>query len=160
MLLLAAEGETVAQTRPTILQIIPRLDTGGAELSLVEMVEAVVRAGGRALALAEPGGRLGARVTAAGGELVPFPAAAKNPLTMLANARAIVRLVRAQGGDLIHARSRAPAWSALLAARRVRVPFVTTYHGAYGETNAAKRFYNGVMARGDVVIANSGYTQT
>ena len=158
LLLLAAEGETVAQTRPTILQIIPRLDTGGAELSLVEMVEAVVRAGGRALALAEPGGRLGARVTAAGGELVPFPAAAKNPLTMLANARAIVRLVREQAIDLIHARSRAPAWSALLAARRVRVPFVTTYHGAYGETNAAKRFYNGVMARGDVVIANSVYT--
>ena len=63
-----------------------------------------------------------------------------------------------QGVDLIHARSRAPAWSALLAARRARVPFVTTYHGAYGETNAAKRFYNGVMARGDVVIANSVYT--
>jgi glycosyltransferase involved in cell wall biosynthesis len=77
---------------------------------------------------------------------------------MLANARAMVRLVRAQGVDLIHARSRAPAWSALLAARHARVPFVTTYHGAYGETNAAKRFYNSVMARGDVVIANSNYT--
>jgi glycosyltransferase involved in cell wall biosynthesis len=156
--LLAVERETVAQTRPTILQIIPRLDTGGAELSLVEIAEAVVRAGGRALALAEPGGRLAPRVTAAGGELMPFPAAAKNPLTMLANTRAIARLARAQGVDLIHARSRAPAWSALLAARRARVPFVTTYHGAYGETNAAKRFYNGVMARGDVVIANSVYT--
>src|SRR5205807_1428328 len=65
---------------------------------------------------------------------------------------------REQGVDLIHARSRAPAWSALLAARRAGVPFVTTYHGAYAETNAAKRFYNGVMARGDVVIANSVYT--
>ena len=78
-------------------------------------------------------------MTAAGGELVAFPAATKNPLKMLANARAIVRLVREQGVDLIHARSRAPAWSALLAARRARVPFVTTYHGAYGETNAVKR---------------------
>ena len=58
----------------------------------------------------------------------------------------------------MHARSRAPAWSALLAARRAGVPFVTTYHGAYGETNALKRLYNSVMARGDVVIANSRYT--
>jgi glycosyltransferase involved in cell wall biosynthesis len=150
--------KTVAQNRPTILQIIPRLDTGGAELSLVEMVAAVVRGGGRALALTEPGGRLAPRVTAAGGELMPFPAAAKNPVRMLANARAIARLVQEQGVDLIHARSRAPAWSALLAARRAHVPFVTTYHGAYGETNAVKRLYNGVMARGDVVIANSVYT--
>ena len=57
---------------------------------------------------------------------------------MLANARAIARLIRQQGVDLVHARSRAPAWSALMAARRARVPFVTTYHGAYGETNAAQ----------------------
>ena len=64
----------------------------------------------------------------------------------------------AEGVDLIHARSRAPAWSALWAARRAAVPFVTTYHGAYNETNALKKLYNSVMARGDVVIANSRYT--
>ena len=148
----------MAQKRPTILQIVPQLDTGGAELSAVEVAEAVVRAGGRALVLAEPGGRLAPRVTAAGGQLIPFPAAAKNPLRILVNARAIARLVWQEGVDLVHARSRAPAWSALLAARRAQVPFVTTYHGAYGETNAVKRLYNGVMARGDIVIANSAYT--
>ncbi len=148
----------MAPSRPTILQIVPHLDTGGAELSAVEIAQAVVRAGGRALVLAEAGGRLAPRVTAAGGELVAFPAATKNPIRMLANARAIARLAREESVDLIHARSRAPAWSALVAARRTRVPFVTTYHGAYGETNAVKRLYNGVMARGDVVIANSGYT--
>src|SRR5215813_12578334 len=150
--------ERVTRDRPTILQIVPRLDTGGAELSTVEIAEALVRAGGRALVLTEPGGRLTARVTAAGGELIPFPAASKSPIRLLMNARAMTRLIRAQGIDLVHARSRAPAWSALLAARRTRVPLVTTYHGAYGEKNAAKRLYNGVMARGDVVIANSGYT--
>ena len=144
--------------RPTILQIVPRLDAGGAELSAVEITEALVRAGGRALLLAEPGGRLIARVTAAGGEPIAFPAAAKNPIRMLVNAQAVARLVRAQGIDLVHARSRAPAWSALLGARGARVPFVTTYHGAYGERTAAKRLYNSVMARGDVVIANSAYT--
>jgi glycosyltransferase involved in cell wall biosynthesis len=147
----------VPKARPTILQIVPQLDAGGAELSAVEMAEAVVRAGGRALVLAEPG-RLMARVTAAGGEAIAFPAAAKNPLKLLANARALRKMVAAEGADLIHARSRAPAWSALYAARAASVPFVTTYHGAYAETNALKKLYNGVMARGDVVIANSRYT--
>lgn len=144
--------------RPTILQIVPQLDAGGAELSAVEMADAVVRAGGRALVLTEPGGRLIPRLTAGGGEAVAFPAATKNPFTLLANARAIERMVAAEGVDLIHARSRAPAWSALRAARQAAVPFVTTYHGAYNETNALKKLYNGVMARGDVVIANSRYT--
>jgi glycosyltransferase involved in cell wall biosynthesis len=143
--------------RPTILQIIPQLDAGGAELSVVEIAEAVVVAGGRALVLAELG-RLAADIAAVGGEVMPFPAATKNPLRLLANARAIARIIGSERVDLVHARSRAPAWSALRAARVSGVPFVTTYHGAYSETNAAKRLYNSVMARGDVVIANSRYT--
>ena len=143
--------------RPTILQIIPRLDAGGAELSAVEIAQALTLAGARALVLAEPG-RLTPKVTAAGGEVTAFPAGTKNPVRMLANARAIWRLAASEGVDLIHVRSRAPAWSALMAARRAKVPFVTTYHGAYNETNALKRLYNGVMARGDTVIANSHYT--
>jgi glycosyltransferase involved in cell wall biosynthesis len=98
------------------------------------------------------------RIAAAGGELVAFPAATKNPLKQLANAAAIERIARKEGVDLIHARSRAPAWSALAAARRAKVPFVTTYHGIYNEKSRAKKLYNSVMARGDVVIANSRYT--
>ena len=144
--------------RTTILQIIPELDAGGAELSVVEVAAAITRAGGRALVLAEPGGRLASNVEAAGGEVVPFPASSKNPLRILANAASLARLATQEGVHLIHARSRAPAWSALMAARRARLPFVTTYHGAYNETNALKRAYNSVMARGDVVIANSLYT--
>lgn len=143
--------------RPTILQIIPRLDTGGAELSTIEITEAVVRAGGRAIVLSE-GGRMSGRIAAAGGTLVAFPAASKSPLVMAQNARRIAALVRAEGVGLIHARSRAPAWSAFAAARRTGTPFVTTYHGAYGETNPLKRLYNSVMARSDVVIANSQFT--
>ncbi len=143
--------------RPTILQIVPRLDAGGAELSVVEIAGAVARAGGRSIVLAEPG-RLAASIAAAGGEVHRFPAATKNPLRIVANVRHIADIAAREGVDLIHARSRAPAWSALGAARRAGVPFVTTYHGAYSETNAAKRLYNSVMARGDVVIANSRYT--
>jgi glycosyltransferase involved in cell wall biosynthesis len=147
----------MARERPTILQIIPRLDTGGAEFAVVEITDAIVRAGGRALVATE-GGRLADSIRVSGGEIIPFPAATKNPVTVITNARALARLVGERDIDLIHARSRAPAWSALLAARRTSRPFVTTYHGAYGETNAVKRFYNSVMARSDIIIANSRFT--
>jgi glycosyltransferase involved in cell wall biosynthesis len=147
----------LAEKRPTILQIIPELDTGGAELSTVEIAAAIVRGGGRALVLSE-GGRLAPYIAEAGGEFVPFPAATKNPLHILWNARNIAKIVEQEGVDLIHARSRAPAWSAKLAARRMEKPFVTTYHGAYSEKGGLKRAYNRVMADGDVVIANSHYT--
>ena len=143
--------------RPTILQIIPKLDTGGAEISTLEIVEALVKAGAMALVATE-GGRLAGEVGRLGGEIVRFRAAAKNPLKMWANAGKLVSIIEQRSVALIHARSRAPAWSALAAARRTRIPFVTTYHGAYGGRNAVKNAYNGVMARGDVVIANSGFT--
>ncbi len=144
-------------TVPTILQVIPRLDTGGAELATLEITEALVAAGARALVVSE-GGRLAGEIARLGGELIALPVAAKNPLTMAANAHRLARLISARGVALVHARSRAPAWSALAAARRRGRPFVTTYHGAYGERSALKRLYNSVMARGDLVIANSHYT--
>ncbi|HEX2841484.1 glycosyltransferase family 4 protein [Hyphomicrobium sp.] len=148
----------MAQKRPTILQIIPELDTGGAELSTVEIASAIVRAGGRALVLSE-GGRLAPRLAAAGAEFVPFAAATKNPFHILWNARLIRRMIEDEGVDLVHARSRAPAWSAMLAARQAGKPFVTTYHGAYNEKTRIKKAYNAIMAKGDTVIANSNYTK-
>lgn len=147
----------MAEKRPTILQIVPELDTGGAELSTIEIAGAVVAAGGRAIVLSE-GGRLVQRLRDTGAELQFFPAAAKNPVRLAWNAHRIADVIRRDGVDLIHARSRAPAWSAFIAARRTGIPFVTTYHGAYREGTALKRLYNGVMARGDRVIANSHYT--
>jgi glycosyltransferase involved in cell wall biosynthesis len=147
----------VSRERPTILQIIPKLDTGGAERTVVEISEAVTRAGGLALVAAEDG-RLAPAVRAAGGEIIDLPMSTKNPARMLKNARTIASIVGKRGVDIIHARSRAPAWSGLIAARITKIPFVTTYHGAYSEKNAFKRWYNSVMARSDVVIANSHYT--
>lgn len=143
--------------RPTIAQIVPNLDAGGAEATTVEVTDAIVKAGGRALVVSE-GGRLTARILAAGGELNVLPVASKNPARILANALSLKALARREGVSLLHARSRAPAWSALLAARSLGLPLVTTYHGAYRERGRLKNLYNGVMARGDVVIANSGYT--
>ena len=145
------------QGSPTILQIIPRLDTGGAEISTIETTEAVVRAGGRMIVLSE-GGRLAPEIKRAGGELIEFPAATKNPVQILANSRYIAALVAQHDVDLLHARSRAPAWSALMAAKRTGKPLVTTYHGAYNRVGPLKNAYNSVMARGDLVVANSEFT--
>lgn len=141
----------------TILQIVPELETGGAELSAIEMAEAVTSAGGRALVVSE-GGRLEEDLAQAGGELVRLPVASKNPATIFANAGRITAIARDRGAAVIHARSRAPAWSGLIAARRAGVPFLTTYHGSYNERGPLKRFYNSVMVRGRLVIANSHYT--
>ncbi len=144
-------------TKPTVLQIVPALETGGAERTAVDVADALVRAGWRALVVSA-GGRLVADVLAAGAEHVEFAAASKNPATVLANALRLYRIIRDEAVDIIHARSRAPAWSALLAARWAGIPFVTTYHGAYTQNGRLKALYNSVMARGDVVIANSAYT--
>lgn len=148
---------TMPYQRPVILQIIPELNTGGAELTTIEIAEAVTAGGGEALVLSE-GGRLEAQLAEAGGKLIPFPAKSKNLFRILQNARKIARLADDNGVGLIHARSRAPAWSALLAARRTGKAFVTTYHGAYGQKGRLKGWYNGVMAKGDAVIANSHFT--
>ncbi|HEX2509456.1 MAG TPA: glycosyltransferase family 4 protein [Microvirga sp.] len=141
----------------TILQIIPELEAGGAERTAVDIAAGLAAAGARALVATE-GGRLVGELQAKGGSWVPFPAATKNPAAMLLNVRRLARVCHAEGVELLHARSRAPAWVALGAARALELPFVTTYHGAYSGRSSMKILYNSVMARGDAVIANSHYT--
>ena len=141
----------------TILQVVPRLETGGTERAAIEISEALTFAGARALVATE-GGRMATALAEAGGEMIPLPVASKNPSTIFANARKLADLIEERRIGLVHARSRAPAWSAFLAARRTGRPFVTTYHGSYGEPGPLKRIYNSVMGRGDRVIANSRYT--
>ena len=140
-----------------ILQIIPALNSGGAERTTVDIAEALVGAGARALVASE-GGRLVDELTCKGGVFIPFPASTKNPLSIWQNAARLEELCRKERVDLIHARSRAPAWSALIAARRLNIPFVTTVHGNHKSGSFLKRLYNSVMARGDAVIANSART--
>ena len=141
----------------TILQIIPELDAGGAERTAVDIAAGLAEVGARPLVATE-GGRLIGDLQTKGGVWVPFPAASKNPLAMLYNVRRLARICHDEGVSLIHARSRAPAWVALGAARALNLPFVTTYHGSYAGRSGIKLRYNGVMARGDAVIANSHYT--
>jgi len=143
-------------SRPVVLQVLPAMATGGAERGAVEMAEAIVQAGGEALVASE-GGPMVAAVQRAGARHVPLPLARKSPLTIWRNAGRLARLVRRFGVDIVHARSRAPAWSAWLACRRTGAHFVTTYHGVYNEDSPGKRRYNAVMARGERVIAISHY---
>jgi glycosyltransferase involved in cell wall biosynthesis len=151
-----ATGRKILPGR-TILQIIPALDTGGAERTAIDVAAGLVEAGARAVVASEDG-RLVAELQAKGGEWIRFPAATKNPLKLALNVQRLKRLCREEGVALIHARSRAPAWTALRAAHLLKLPFVTTYHGIYGGRAAPKLLYNSIMARGDVVIANSHYT--
>ena len=148
---------TDTRTRPAILQIVPRLDAGGAERTTIDMAGALGREGWRAL-VACAGGRMMGELEAAGGEWIAMDAASKSPITILSNAIRIKRVIAREDIKLVHARSRAPAWSALIAARMAGVPFVTTYHGIYNARGALKRWYNSVMVRGDAVIANSEWT--
>ena len=139
---------------PTVLQVLPHLGAGGAVEGAVQVARALVAAGGTAL-VASAGGPRVAELEAAGARHIALPLDSKNPLRMWRNASALARLAAACGADMVHARSRAPAWSAEAAARRLRLRFVTTFHGVYGHRGAAKRAYNAVMTRGDRVIAIS-----
>jgi len=140
-----------------VVQVIPALDAGGAERTAVDVAASVVAAGGRSW-IATEGGRLAAEAQAKGITLVLGDFASKNPLRIWSNASMLERLVKSERIDILHARSRAPAWSAWLAARRTGARYVTTYHGIYNARNPLKRWYNAIMTHGDAIIANSAYT--
>jgi glycosyltransferase involved in cell wall biosynthesis len=141
---------------PVVLQVLPSLITGGVERGTVEIARAIAEAEATAL-VASAGGPLVGQIERAGGIHIALPLTTKSPLGIWRNAGALESLIRERKVSLVHARSRAPAWSAWLACQRTGVPFVTTYHGAYGEEFPLKRRYNAVMARGRIVIAASRF---
>ncbi|HEY4172173.1 MAG TPA: glycosyltransferase family 4 protein [Rhodopila sp.] len=141
---------------PVVLQVLPSLVTGGVERGTVEMTQAIAEAEATAL-VASAGGPLVRQIERAGGIHVALPLTTKSPFGIWRNAAALEAVIRERNVSLVHARSRAPGWSAWLACQRTGVPFVTTYHGTYGEGAPFKRFYNGVMARGRIVIAASQF---
>ncbi|MCE3230123.1 MAG: glycosyl transferase [Alphaproteobacteria bacterium] len=139
-----------------ILQVLPELNSGGVEHVTLDMV-AALRQRYAVTYVASQGGTLLPNLEQRGGTHMPLPLASKNPVQMMLNAFTLARLVRTHHIQLIHARSRAPAWSALWAAHWTKVPLVTTCHGAYASSNPPKAFYNSVMVRGDRVIAISEF---
>ncbi len=141
---------------PVVLQVLPALETGGVERGTVDVAAALAAAGGLAV-VASSGGPMVRELERAGGLHVTLPVHSKNPFVMRRNVGRLTDLIEAHEVEIVHARSRAPAWSALAAARRTQRPFVATFHGTYGHGNPVKRRYNAVMTRGDVVIAISNF---
>lgn len=145
------------ETRPpVVLQVLPSLVTGGVERGTVEVAAALAREGWRSL-VASSGGPMVRLLDRCGASHFTLPVDSKNPVTMRRNVERLADLIVAHDVDVVHARSRAPAWSARAAARRTGRRFVTTFHSTYSRGNFLKRRYNAVMTSGDRVIANSDF---
>ncbi|MBM3556278.1 MAG: glycosyltransferase family 4 protein [Alphaproteobacteria bacterium] len=153
----STETAPPATRPPKVLQVLPSLGTGGVERTTVDVAAALAQAGWHPLVVSA-GGPMTKLVERAGARHIQLPVDSKNPWTIWRNVERLAEVIRSEVVDLVHARSRAPAWSAHHAARKAGVPFVTTFHGIYGYGNPLKRAYNAIMTRGDRVIANSFFT--
>src|SRR5258708_39224620 len=146
-----------AASRPAvIMQVLPALVTGGVERGTIDVAAAIVQAGGTAL-VASARGPMVRELERLGARHITLPLDRKTPCAILRNRRLLASLIVTEHVDIVHARSRAPASSALGAARRTGRAFVTTFHGTYNFRSPLKRWYNAIMAKGDRVIAISEF---
>jgi len=140
-----------------VLQVLPALVTGGVERGTIDVAAALAEAGWTSIVASE-GGPMARELSRVGAEHITLPLASKNPLTIRRNADRLCELIEQRGVDIVHARSRAPAWSAWMAAGRTNRHFVTTFHGTYNVGwFGLKNRYNSVMTRGERVIAISEF---
>jgi len=144
--------------QPTLLQVLPRLHSGGVERGTVEIARAAKKAGFDSL-VASSGGYMETEIRRAGAGHFTLPLKSKNPFTIWKNIARLEELIRREKVDIVHARSRAPAWSSYFAAKRTGVHFITTFHGLYSVQNALKKKYNAVMAKGEKIIAISHFVK-
>lgn len=143
-----------SNTQPVVMQIIPELGAGGAEQGCIDIAAELVACGAQAIVVSHGGSRIH-ELARLGAVHIDMPVHSKSPLTIWRNARRLRRLIRRYNVDIVHARSRAPAWSAMRACKGTEAHFVTTCHAPYNIENNWKRFYNSIMVRGERVIAIS-----
>ncbi|TAL36550.1 MAG: glycosyltransferase [Alphaproteobacteria bacterium] len=141
---------------PIVMQVIPSLDYGGVEQGVIDINAGLIAAGWQSVVVSN-GGRRIQEVLHAGGKHISLPVHSKNPLTMASNAGRLRQIIREQNVDVVHACSRAPAWSSLRAVAGTRARYVTSCHSAHAFSNFAKRFYNSSVCRGELVIAVSQF---
>jgi glycosyltransferase involved in cell wall biosynthesis len=139
---------------PCVLLVVPALGEGGAERGTLDLARFMAEHGWTPL-VASSGGRGESELRRLGITTFRMPLHRKNPLEMRANVGRLQRLAQAHGVQLIHAHSRAGAWSACYAARWCKLPFVTTLHGVHRAGGFLKHRYNAIMTKGDRVIAVS-----
>ncbi|MDH5772639.1 MAG: glycosyltransferase family 4 protein, partial [Rhodospirillaceae bacterium] len=141
----------------TILQVLPALgSSGGVERGTIEIAGCISERGWNSLVTSNGGARVH-QLARSGAKHFEMPLHSKNPITMWLNVGRLVKLIKQENVDLVHARSRAPAWSAYRACKKTGVPFITTFHGTYGAKGELKRSYNKVMTKGERVIAISSF---
>lgn len=143
--------------KPVVLQVLPELGQGGVELGTIQVAEALTEAGYTNY-VASSGGRKEYNLEKLGVKHFKLPLKSKNPITILKNAKKLAEFIKKEGINIVHARSRAPAWSAYLAAKKAGVHFITTFHGTYGlGPKGIKKIYNKVMTYGEKVIVISSH---
>ena len=143
--------------KPVILQVLPELGQGGVELGTIQVAEALTEAGITNF-VASAGGRKEYNLEKLGVKHFKLPLKSKNPFTIFKNANILADYIKKEGINIVHARSRAPAWSAYFAAKKARVHYMTTFHGTYGlGPKGIKKIYNRVMTLGEKVIVISSH---
>ena len=147
------EGE---RRLPTVLQILPSLNGGGVERGTVEMAGALKEKGGTPIVVSA-GGIMAYELKRIGVRHITLPVDSKNPWVMWKNVKRLMRVIEEFDVDIVHARSRAPAWSARMAAQRTNRHFMTTFHAAYTRGGYFKNGYNAIMTKGEKVIAISDF---
>jgi len=143
--------------KPIVLQVLPELGQGGVELGTIQIAEALQQAGIENY-VASSGGAKEYQLANLGVEHIKLPLKSKNPFVILKNARILTKIIKEKGINIVHARSRAPAWSAYIAAKKAGVHYMTTFHGTYGlGPHGIKKIYNRIMAIGEKVIVISSH---
>ena len=140
-----------------ILQIIPNMEIGGAERTVLEIASFLKDAEFFSLVLTS-GGKLIGELEKENIEVIKLKIDKKNPYSIIKNFFLFIKIFREKKIDLVHVRSRAPAWSAIFAAKKIGIPVLTTWHGHVSNSSFIKKIYNSIMLKGDAVIANSAYT--
>ncbi|MCB1562499.1 MAG: glycosyltransferase family 4 protein [Alphaproteobacteria bacterium] len=147
---------TSFQTQPVIMQVIPELGPGGAEQGCIDIAAELVAGGAQAIIVSNGGSRV-SELARIGAVHIDLPVHSKNPVVMWKNIGKLRRLIERYNVNIVHARSRAPAWSAWQACKKTQARFMTTCHAPYNISGEAKRRYNGAIAYGERVIAISHY---
>ena len=144
------------QEKPNILQVIPTLNISGAEQGCFDVANYLTKNGFTSNVVTSSGYRID-QLKKNGSIVNKIPVHSKNPVTIIFNIFRILKIVEKNNINIIHARSRAPAWSCYFVAKIARIKFITTFHGTYNFNNKIKKFYNSIMLRSDYVIAISEF---
>jgi hypothetical protein len=139
-----------------VLQVIPRLGYGGAETGCYDLAHYLAENNCSSY-IVTSGGELVKHINKKKVKLIRLPVQSKNPIIIFFNSIVLTFIILFFNISIVHARSRAPAWSCLIATKITKRKFVTTFHGTYNFKNSIKKFYNSVMTRSDLIIAGSNF---